>query len=79
MSWKMMIPVALTIYAAPAASHSLEWHAGVSKLVSIGQCAKGPCMRRATFLPAVPHRHLSKSVCIGAGAAGYRLGEVFPC
>lgn len=81
MAWTRfaMFAAALMIGAVPASSHSAEWRPGASQLLGIGHCAKGPCMRRASFLPNVPHRHMSKGVCVGKGAGGYRLGEVFPC
>lgn len=53
---------AVSIFIASTLSanaHVIRWSKGGSRTVGFGHCAKGPCMKRASFFPSVPHRHLS--------------------
>lgn len=75
------LSMAGVIIAASAAAdaHELPWPRGASHQVGFGHCAKGPCTKRASFAPSVPHRHVGGGWCIGKGAAGYSFGRRFRC
>ncbi len=74
-----VVAALLTTSVASASGHEIQWRAGMSRTVGFGHCAKGPCMRRATFSSNVPHRHVSGGRCEGRGAGGYTFGRQFPC
>lgn len=69
----------LALSTVGASAHTISWHAGMSRTIGVGHCAKGPCTKRSTFALSVPHRHLGGGVCIGMGAGGYRFNSRFPC
>lgn len=71
--------VGLALSATQSSAHDMAWPEGASRLVDVGRCAKGPCMRRTSFDESVPHRHVAPGLCEGRGAAGYRYGQTFPC
>lgn len=48
--------------AAPAQAHTLHWRAGESRVVGVGHCAKGPCMRRVYWGDSKFHRHIENRV-----------------
>lgn len=64
---------------AEANAHEIPWPRGISRQMGVGSCAKGPCIRRTSFDPTVPHSHLTHGKCKGLGAAGYTYGRLFDC
>lgn len=81
----MVVRIVCTILAvagvglAAASAHEIPWHAGMSRQVGYGTCAKGSCQKRASFASSVPHRHLGAGKCQGQGAGGYAKSRNFPC
>lgn len=74
-----VLVAAISISTPSVYSHEISWRTGTPRTVGFGHCAKGPCMRRATFDVTVPHRHLGNGQCEGKGAAGFRFGSRFKC
>lgn len=73
------VACALISSASPAPAHEIPWSNGSARIKGYGHCAKGPCQRRASFESSVPHRHITKSKCVGLGAAGFAFGRNFAC
>jgi len=73
--------IAPMLFAFPSISngHEIPWRKGVSRTVGVGHCAKGPCMKRTSFAPSVPHKHIGNGKCVGMGAASYPFGRRFKC
>jgi hypothetical protein len=55
---------AITFGATWAAAHIIPWQPGESRQVGYGSCAKGPCMKRASWAASKPHRHVGSRVII---------------
>lgn len=75
----MFAAMACLGFVVEAHAHAIAWPRGISHQMGVGSCTKGPCMRRTSFAPSVPHRHLAPGKCEGLGAAGYTYGRTFDC
>lgn len=75
----IMTALSLLASASLAPAHTIPWREGVSRTIGFGHCAKGPCMKRSSFAPSVPHRHVGNSQCEGMGASGLTSGRRFKC
>lgn len=59
----MSILSLLPAFSAMATNaHTIPWQAGESRVVGVGHCAKGPCLRRVYWGNSKPHRHVNGKV-----------------
>ena len=42
----------------------MPWQPGESRQIGYGRCAKGPCMKRASWAASKPHRHVGSRVIV---------------
>lgn len=52
----------MTLQPSPSEAHTILWRAGESRVVGVGHCAKGACMRRVYWGTSKPHRHVGGKV-----------------
>lgn len=54
------------VFGSPgnATAHDLPWRAGEQRQIGFGHCAKGPCMKRASWSRSKPHRHVNGRVVL---------------
>jgi hypothetical protein len=71
--------VLVLAFASESWAHEIPWPRGMSRQIVGGSCANGPCVRRLSRSPSVPHKHVVNGKCIGLGAAGYTTRRQFDC
>lgn len=74
-----LVALAVVAVGQPAQSHEISGPRGASRQAGFDHCAKGACLKRFSYSPGVPHRHVGSQVCEGQGAAGYTFGCRFQC
>jgi hypothetical protein len=55
-------------FAPVAEAHVVPWQAGESRMIGMGHCAKGACMKRASFASCKPHRHVNGTIVFDRNA-----------
>jgi hypothetical protein len=52
--------------ASAASAHIMPWREGEPRTKAYGQCAKGPCLKRADYSRSKPHHHHGGTIVVGS-------------
>ncbi|MGL4395278.1 MAG: hypothetical protein ACRCS9_01945 [Hyphomicrobium sp.] len=62
LKYALCITIVSLASATSSQAHYIPWPEGASRVVAVGQCAKGACMTRVSWNEGRPHRHVGGQI-----------------